>query len=218
MTIKDKLSLLKSIGIIHDVIGPIPDLPRLGLLCWARRHTPKPLLGHLTRIAIWLATEENCTVIIEDEFPRVSLNRDKSEQIVIDRKYSDYFAKAGIHDIHFSSEIYRSTENVFGMFLESLSHVTFSAFLSLLPENKRVPAKDGSDDLSLLEICHAGLNLVILRQMETLVDCWLTGINSFAMAMTYRQISSRPLSIILTSAELPVSKIQRLERNVFPLQ
>lgn len=186
------ISKLRSRKIITNVLGPSPDgIIRPALVVWARK---EPKNSFFAFIALSKAiSNEPLAVFVDDLCPQLVMKRTEQEQANISEQYREFFNSAGCA-VRFSSEIYATkfSDSIFPALIELGRQVPVNEFKRCLPKIKR----QDFNQLTLTEVFHLLLELLLLEQVKERCNLLLVGHFSQAIVVCHRKTSQNPLSAI----------------------
>jgi hypothetical protein len=188
---KSIISELKTRRLVTNVLGSIPSKIRPALAVWARK---EPKDSFLAFVALSAAiTNEPLVVFVDDLCSQLVMKRTQKDQMEVNELYREFFKFAGCV-VKFSSEIYANefSASVFPFLIELGWHVPVSEFRRCLPENKR---RD-FNKLTLDEILHSLLELLLLEQVAKECNLLLVGHFSQAIVVCHRKTSQNSISAI----------------------
>jgi hypothetical protein len=140
-----------------------------------------------------MLTSKSLVVFVDDLCSRLVTKRTQQDQEKMNNRYREFFETVGCM-MRFSSEIYTTkfSTDVFPLLLRVGQRVPFSEFKRCLPKNKR----NNLDNLTLDEVLHLLLELLLLEQVKEKCNLLLVGHFSQAIVVCHRKISQNPLSAI----------------------
>jgi len=179
-------------GLIKEIIGPIPESPKILIPTWAKH--PAGMFFHaFTALASKLSTQKP-TAFVEDTFPRVLFDKTSDQQAALNITYEDMFRQHGCN-VLFSSSFLQEATN--GRLIEEIfkmhSKLNWKHFEKLLPEGKR----SDLDSINTAELLHASIQSLALDILSRDHDMVLMGGRSRATAVEHRRISKSPMTAIL---------------------
>lgn len=186
------ISKLKSLKIITNVIGLFPtEMIRPALVVWARKE-PKDSFRAFIALSETLSNEP-LAVFVDDLCSQLVTGRTQQEQASMSEQYHEFFSSAGCV-VRFSSEIYATKfpNSVFPALIELGRQVPVNEFKRCLPKIKR----QCINQLTLAEIFHLLLELLLLEQVKERCNLLLVGHFSQAIVVCHRKTSQNPLSAI----------------------
>lgn len=185
------ISKLKSRRLVTNVIGSIPSKIRPALAVWARK---EPKDAFLAFVALSEAiSNEPISVFVDDLCSRLVMERTQHDQAKMNERYREFFKAAGCI-VKFSSEIYANefSTGVFPLLIELGRNVPVNEFKRCLPKDKR----RNFNELTLDEILHLLLELLLLERVAKECNLLLVGHFSQAIVVCHRKTSQNPISAI----------------------
>lgn len=185
------ISKLKSCELITNILGPIPLNIQPAFVIWARKE-PKDSFLAFVALSEKL-TSKSLVVFVDDICSQLVMERTPEVQAEINERYREFFKNTSCI-VKFSSEIYANelNDSVFQSFIELGRHVTINEFKHCLPENKR----QDFNKLTLAEIMHLLLELLLLERVANECNLLLVGHFSQAIVVCHRKTSRNPISAI----------------------
>lgn len=186
------VSKLRSRKMITNVLGAVPiEMIRSALVVWARKE-PKDSFLAFTALSRAL-TSEPLMVFVDDLCSQLVTGRTQQNQSEVNERYREFFGNEGC-TVKFSSEIYATkfSTGIFQFLIELGRQVPVSEFKRCLPENKR----QAFNKITLDEILHLLLELLLLEQVKEECNLLLVGHFSQAIVVCHRKTSQNPLSAI----------------------
>lgn len=183
---------LKQKGVIKKIIGSLPDDPNLALLVWARK-LPKYQFNAFVSLCHHLSSK-SLTVFVDDVCAMTTMRRNLYEQLKINEEYQKFFGNLGCN-VFFTRELLNCNDNLgtLEQVMDFACKIPLLKFLQSLPKHKR-KAMSGLD---MGELLHGTIELMCFEKLESRVDGIITGELSLAVAMLHRDISNKPLSVIV---------------------
>lgn len=186
------ISKLRSRKMITNVLGPLPtETIRPALVVWARKE-PKDSFHAFIALSEMLSNEP-LEVFVDDLCSQLVTGRTQQEQAIINEQYCEFFSSAGCV-VRFSSGIYATKfpDSIFPVLIELGRQVPVNEFKRCLPKIKR----QNINQLTLAEVFHLLLELLLLEQVKERCNLLLVGHFSQAIVVCHRKISQNPISAI----------------------
>ncbi len=194
-TARTRIDQLKQLGIVTNVVGEVRDEDKYSLLVWAHK---SPGLGfNITLGLCEYVSGKKPVVVIDNLLPAALFQQTSGQKQEIKTIYQNFFQERGCETLVLS-ELY---QQVFGAallseFYKFSDRISVRDFLALLPERK----KSELENLTYIESMHAINQLFTLEMVSQNLnrDVVVSPKFSQAMYLLHRDISQKPMSVIVT--------------------
>lgn len=192
-TLDSKIRLLIEQGVVSRMIGELPANPSLAMVLWA--HNP-PGVGFEAHIELSdCLSGKKPYIVVDDIFPKAYFKRTSQEQMDINEAYSNFFLSREC-TLTFSSEIYskKSLNKSLLSILGIAERLSLTEFLRALPEDRM----KNFSSLKTIELLHILNELYLLELTKEKANLLIVPHFSQAIAVIHRNISQKPMSVIVT--------------------
>ena len=192
-------------------IGPIRTERPFGIALWANRPPGHGFLMHAALSEI--CTHQKPHILVDDYLPMAIFRRSQEQQREINGLFFE--ALSGKYSVICLMSDTMSSAEYLGNVLAMLDKVTFREFVRCLPENKLT---EGIGLATVSESLHTAAELFAFEQLKSFGLKTII-VPQFAQAIMslHRNISSTPLSAIVTSSFVAGTNFERSSQKLWQL-